>query len=75
MVLVEMMHQLPHLTQWKALGVQGENTTPVHIVDICPHGLQRDMSMAIVVNGLGDFVDILVSISAIVELNRRVSIK
>ena len=73
-MLVQVIHQLAHLLQRESLRIQSEHPATIHVVDISPHGLQWNVGMAVVVDNLGDIVDILVSVAAVVELRTKVSL-
>ena len=70
-VRMEILHHLSDLLQREAHLVQGEDTATIHVVNIRPHSLQRNMGMAVVGNDLGNLVGILVSVAALVELRKR----
>lgn len=43
------------------------HTAAVHVIDISPHGLKGNASLTIVVDGLSDVKDVLISIAALME--------
>lgn len=67
-MLVKVRYQVPHHPQRKPFLVQRKHTSTTHVVNIGPHGLKWNTGTAIIVNDLGDLEDILVAISAVVEL-------
>jgi len=67
-VVMEVVHQFAHLLQRISGWIIGEHPSPVHVVDIVPHGLQGDSSPAVVVNNFSSLVDISVAVFAVVEL-------
>lgn len=67
-MVMKMVYQLAHLMQREPLWIKGERPPFVHVIDICPHGFQGDIGLAIVVNHLGNVINIPITISAIVEL-------
>ena len=67
-VVMKIFHELTHLAQGVPLGVISKYPTPVHVVDIIPHGLQGDASPAVVLNHFCRLVDIPVAIFAVLEL-------
>lgn len=67
-MLVQVIHQLAHFLQWEALRIQSEHPATIHVVDISPHSLQWNVGMAVIVDNLGNIIDILVSVAAVVEL-------
>lgn len=68
MVAMKDIHQITHLVQGESLGVQSEDTATIHVVNVGPHGLQRNPGAAVVGHSFGNIIDIAVSISAVVEL-------
>jgi hypothetical protein len=70
-MLVQMIDELTHLLQWEALWVESEHPAAIHVVDISPHGLQRNVSTAVIVNNLSNIINILISVSAVVVLKRE----
>lgn len=74
-VIVEVGYQLPHLFERESLRIKGKHPPLVHVVDICPHRLQRDLCLAVVVDHFGEFIDIAVSITALVELKSQHTIR
>jgi len=67
-VVVEIVYQFTHLLQWISRWVIGKHPSPVHVVDIVPHGFQGDAGLAVVVNNFSTLVDISVAVFAVVEL-------
>jgi hypothetical protein len=72
-MFVQVIHQLAHLLQWETLRIQSEHPAAIHVVNISPHGLQRNVSTAVVVDNLSNIIDILVSIAAVVILKKNMS--
>lgn len=69
-MLVQVIHELAHLLQWEALWIESEHSATIHVVDISPHSLQRNMGTAVVVDNLSNIIDILVSVAAVVVLKK-----
>lgn len=67
-MLVQVVHELAHLLKGKTLRIQSEHPTAIHVVNVCPHGLQGNVSMAVVVDNLGNIINIAISVAAIMEL-------
>ena len=65
---MQIIHQLTHPIKREPLVVKGEDLPPIHVIDICPHSFQRNISLTVVVNDLSNVEDVLVAISALVEL-------
>ena len=55
------------------LGVKSEGSPPIHVIDIRPHGFQGDICPAVVLDDLSNVKDILVAVSAVVELELLVA--
>lgn len=68
MVSVKIVHQLAHLLERETIRIQSKHTSCVHVVNVCPHGLQRNVSVSVIVHHFGDFIDITIAISTVVEL-------
>lgn len=60
---VQVRHERAHLVQREALRVEREDAPPVHVVNVCPHGLERDVGLAVVVDDLGHVKHVLVAVS------------
>lgn len=54
LVLVKVVHQLTNKLKWIALGVQSEEAAELHVVDISPHSLERDLGFAVVGYNFGN---------------------
>ena len=67
-VVMEVPDQLTHLFQGEAVWVKRENSPSVHVVDVCPHSLQGDACLAIVIDYLRNLIDITVAVSALMQL-------
>ena len=66
-VLVERVDKLAHGGEGETLGVKREGHSAVHVVDVGPHGLERDTGLAVVVDNLSHLEGIAVTIAAVVK--------
>ncbi|KAF5121944.1 hypothetical protein E5D57_012416 [Metarhizium anisopliae] len=62
---VQVRHERAHLVQREALRVEREDAPPVHVVNVRPHGLERDVGPAVVVDDLGHVKHVLVAVSGV----------
>lgn len=67
-VLMQVGHKLANSFYGKPLLVESKDLSTVHVIDIGPHRLQWDLGLAIVVNHLGNLIDITVAVFALMEL-------
>ena len=65
---MQIAHKFTHFMKRESLGVKSEGSPPIHVIDICPHGFQGNICLAVILNDLSKVEDILVAVSAIVEL-------
>jgi len=49
-VVMQVVHDILHPSQWIALGIKGKYLTQVHVVNIGPHCLEWDIGLAKVRN-------------------------
>ncbi len=68
---MQVVHELANFLKRETLRIQSEHPTAIHVVNVSPHGLQWNVSMAVVVNNLGNIIDVAVSVAAIVELKGK----
>lgn len=61
---MEVVNKLAHHGQGETLGVEAEDSSKVHVIDVGPHGLKGDVGQAVVLDNFGHVEGILVSISA-----------
>jgi hypothetical protein len=64
---VDSVNEILVLISRESLRVDSEDATTVHVVDVSPHSLERDFSSRVIGHHACDFVDISVSISALME--------
>lgn len=67
-MLMQIGHELARFIYGESLLIESKDLSAVHVVDIGPHGLQWNLGLAIVVDHLGNLVDIPVAIFALMEL-------
>ncbi|KAL2278986.1 hypothetical protein FJTKL_14124 [Diaporthe vaccinii] len=65
-ILVQLLDKLLHQVKREPLRVEGEDPAELHVIDVGPHGLQGDGGLAVVVDDLGDVVDVLIAVAALV---------
>ena len=73
-VIVEVIHDRTHVVEGVPLVIEREHPSSAHVVNIRPHGLQRDFSLAVVVHHLCDLEDIPVPIAAVVILEWQLAL-
>lgn len=60
--------QIENFVHFQVPGVQCKHFSPIHVINIGPHGLQGNPSLAVIVDNLSHIEDIAVAISTLVEL-------
>ena len=65
--IVQVGNQLTHFAKREALRVGCHDLASIHVVNVSPHSLKRDTSLAVVVDNIGHLVDVLVAVLALVE--------
>lgn len=65
--LVKLLDELLELVFRVVDGVGGEVQVALHVVDVIPHGVQRNVSLLVVLHNVSQVLHILVSPSALME--------
>lgn len=51
----------------ETLWIQREDSSELHVIDVSPHSLERDICCAVVRNDFSDLIDVSISVFALVE--------
>ena len=64
---MQVINHLAHLIQSKAIRIQRQRPPIIHVIDIRPHCLERDIRRTIIRDHACDLIDILVAVAALME--------
>lgn len=64
---VEVVYQLAHFLQWKSLRIDGEDPATIHVINVCPHRLKRNVCLTVIVDHRSNFINISIPISTLVK--------
>jgi hypothetical protein len=70
LMVMQMVHNVLHPRQGKSLWVKCEDFAEVHVVNIGPHGLERDVCLAVVGDNFCQHEIVLIAVFALVKLRR-----
>jgi hypothetical protein len=68
LMVMQVVHNVLHPQQGKSLRVKGENLAEIHVVNVGPHRLERDICSAVVHDDFCQHQIVLIAIFSLVKL-------
>lgn len=72
-VIMEICHKFLHLLEREPFAVMGKDFSAVHVVDVRPHGLERDTSLTVVVDNFSDLEGISIAVTTLMKLYNNIN--